>query len=173
MPIATFENRKPVPLTLVVEPWGDRFEIPHLGEAGIRYALKAGEEDRSTSVVGEDEIQFWCNAERYEVDVVEPSPADRLLWAICVRLGFCGGIVEGEPCFVEDLLPETGPVGAAQFALLAIRADGASEPEADSYLPMRRRLEAMFAEHFGPDPVPVERLKSRRARPFDAMGPGG
>lgn len=112
MPVAVFENRSRASLTLVVEPWGDRYEIPPLATAGVRYMVKPGQEDYSTSVVGDGEIEFRCNADDYEVDVVPASVYDRLLWDICVNWGFCGGILEGEPTHVSDLLPSAGTVDA-------------------------------------------------------------
>ena len=129
-----FENSNEATLILTVEPWGHRHEVPHLAEAGIRYAVTEGSEDRSYSSVSGLEIDFWCNADSYEIDIVSPSAKDRLLWEICVLGGWCGGIVDGEPCHVLDLLPESGTVTAEEFATLAVRADGepASEPSNES-----------------------------------------
>src|SRR3954467_564364 len=150
MPTAAFENRNEAPLTLVVEPGGDRVEIPHLATVGIRYSLKDGAEDISTAVVGQYEIQFWCNADRYEIDLVPPSPFDRLLWDICVKSGFCGGIVNGEPTHVEDLLPKDGLISAETFAPLAIRAEGDAPVDDERHSRWMRMLEAKFIQHFGP-----------------------
>jgi hypothetical protein len=165
MPIVAFENRRTAPLELVVEPMGERHEVPHLATVGIRYTLEDGVEDFSTSVVGDQDIEFWCNAASVEVDIVYPSPFDRLLWDICVNLGFCGGLMNGEPTHVSDLIPEAGVLGAAAFADLVIRADGGGPTR------LRQALEAKFVEHLGVPVVPVEQLKGNHRRPFDPPDP--
>ncbi|MFL6846208.1 MAG: hypothetical protein ACJ8ER_15165 [Allosphingosinicella sp.] len=167
MPIAAFENRNEEPLILRVEPGGDRIEIPHLATAGVRYVLEDGAEDFSTCVVGPNEIEFYCASARYEVDLVPPSPFDRLLWDICVKSGFCGGIVNGEPTHVEDLLPKDGLISAETFARLAIRAEGDAPVDDERHSRWMRMLEAKFIQHFGPQPVPAERLRRNLDRPFE------
>ena len=166
MPIMEFENRREAPLVLVVEPWGDRHEIPHLSSAAIQYVLKEGAEDRCFSTVSDIGIDFWCNAESYQIEIVHPPACDRLSWDICVNGGWCGGIVDGKPTRVDDLLPATGSLSAEEFARLVIRADGWPESEAfpDKHL---RWLEAKFIEHLGARSVDVEVLRQTRVRPFD------
>jgi len=153
-------------LRLVIEPLHEHYEVPHLATAGIRYRPDEGEEDRSTSVVGEDQIDFWCNAHAVEVDIVHPSPYEKLLWDICVNLGFCGGLVNGVPTHVSDLLPADGTIDAEAFAALAIQAEGGWDVDQ-----ARRRwsetLEAKFVEHLGSREVPVGALKEIQRRPFD------
>ena len=166
MPIVAFHNRRKAPLVLVVEPSGEKHEIPHRSTAGIRYALQEGAEDRSYCDVSEGQIDFWCNADGYEIEVVHPSARDNLLWDICVIGGWCGGIVDGKPTHVEDLVPRTGTVTAQEFARLAVRADGWPDavPVPDKHL---RWLEAKFVEHLGAEAVPCEDLHRITARPFD------
>lgn len=165
MPIAEFENRNETPLALTVQPWGDNHQVPHLATAGIRYSLKDGAEDRSYTVVTDGTVEFWCNADTYECDVVHPSPFDRLSWDICVKGGWCGGIIDGNPTTVDDLLPRTGKINARQFAELAMRADGWPEGEQldDNHL---RWLQAKFVEHLGAESVDAEDLLRNVARPF-------
>ena len=165
MPIIEFENRREAPLALVVEPCGERHQIPHLSRAGIRYVLPEGSTDRSACVVSDGQIDFWCNAESCEIEVVHPSAFEKLLWDICVNGGWCGGIVEGKPTRVEDLLPESGLVTARHFAELAVRADGwpSSSPLPESHLLW---LEAKFVEHLGAKSVPAEDLRRDTAIPF-------
>lgn len=172
MPIVDFQNYRTAPLRLVIEPAGLEYEVAHLGTAGVRYSLAEGEEDRSTSVVGDDRIEFWCNAAKVEVDVVAALPVTKLLWHICVDLGFCGGLVDGEPTYVADLIPASGLISAESFANLAIRADG-SDPSRDDAKTRgwREKLEAKFIEHLGSPVVPVETLKRSERRPFDASEP--
>lgn len=125
------------------------------------------------SVLGDDDsIEFWCDAVDVEVDVVGPSGMSRLLWDICVNLGFCGGLMDGEPTDVLDLLPPAGPVTAAMFAKLAVVADGAKPDGVEAQL--RRwgpSLEAKFVEHLGASVVPAETLRKTERRPFDPTDP--
>jgi hypothetical protein len=168
MPIVAFENRRPATLNLVIEPKGERYEVPHLATVGIRYSLDEEAEDRCTSVVGEDDIEFWCDAATVEVDIVHALPISRLLWDICVQLGFCGGIVEGKPTHVQDLIPGSGFISAQAFAELAISAEG-GEPETDEARLRHWRdiLAAKFVEHLGGAVAPVEALRGIERRPFD------
>lgn len=170
MPIVAFENRQRSTLRLVIQPGEETHEVPHLANVGIRYTLDEGAEDFSTSVVSDDCIEFWCNAGSVEVDVVHPSPGERLLWAICVELGFCGGVANGVPTHVTDLLPEDGLVSAADFADLAIRAEGGWETVEEGRLRWSATLEAKFVEHLGAAAVPVKALKEMSRRPFDRDG---
>lgn len=165
MPIAEFENREKAVLTLVIEPSGQTVELPHLARAGIRYALPNGVEDRSTTSVYEQRIEFWCSAESVELDIVHPTSFDRLLWELCVKGGWCGGVMNGQFVTVDDLLPQTGAVTAEEFAVLAVRADGwpVSEPIKPQHL---RWIESRFIEHLGAPMVDVEVLKRNRAIPF-------
>jgi hypothetical protein len=167
MPIAEFQNRGEAPLVLLVEPWGDRHDVPHLARAGVRYTVSEGAEDRCYSAVSAQEIELWCNADNYEIDIVAPSPADLLMWEICVIGGWCGGIVDGEPTRVGDLIPISGTVTAEDFAKLAVHADGwpSSERPKDHHL---RWLEAKFVEHLGGSSVDAEVLHRTARRPFDS-----
>ena len=109
MPIAEFQNYNDEDIVLTVSPWGDEHKIPPLARVGIRYTLKVGEEDRCYASISDRRLDFWCNADTYEIEVVSPSPYDRLLWRLAVG-GWCGGIVNDKPTTVGDLLPATGMV---------------------------------------------------------------
>jgi hypothetical protein len=173
MPIVAFENRRTATLELVIEPGGETHEVPHLATAGILYSLDEGAEDRSMSVVEDDRIEFWCNAVDVKVDIVLPSPFESLLWDICANLGFCGGLVKGEPTHVSDLLPAAGSISAEEFANFAMRAEGDWPIADDARLGRwRERLQAKFIEHLGAPVVPVATLKEIQRRPFDAPEPG-
>lgn len=165
MPIVVFENRHRATLILKIEPGRDEHEVPPLAFAGVRYALKKGAEDRCYAVMADGEVAFWCNADSYEVDIVRPSLFERLSYDICVNGGWCGGIVNGEPTHVYDLLPETGPITGREFAELAMRADGWPEetPFEEKHL---RWLEGRFIEHVGSNSVNAEELREHTARPF-------
>src|SRR6218665_2965006 len=166
MPIVAFHNDRKTALALIVEPWGERHTIPYRSTAGIRYTLQEGAEDRSFCNVSRGQINFWCNSDGYEIDVVHPSACDNLLWDICVNGGWCGGIVNGEPTHVDDLLPKTGTVTAKDFARLAVKADG--WPDAEP-VPAKHFiwLEAKFIEHLGASEVPCETLRQITRSPFD------
>lgn len=164
--VQAFDNRNEEPLTLVVEPWGDAHEVPHLATAGIRYVPKAAHADRSTCVISENRIELWCDADSYEVDIVYPAAFDRLLWEICVHGGWCGGLVDGVPTTVDDLLPESGTITAREFAILVCRADGYSPSE---QLPEKHVawLEARFARCLGASAMDIRHLRRNLRRPFD------
>jgi hypothetical protein len=165
MPVIEFHNRNETPLILVVEPCGERCEIPHLATAGVRYLPEDGAEDRSSCVVSDGQIEFWCNTDTCDIDVVHPSAFEKLSWDICVNGGWCGGIVDGKPTRVEDLLPESGLVTARHFAELAIRADGwpVSSPLPENHLLW---LETKFVEHLGAQSALAEDFRQDPAIPF-------
>ena len=166
MPILVFENYETSDLELTVEPWGDRHLVPHLAEAGIRYTLSDGAEDRSYSSVSNGRIELWLNADRYEIEIVPPTPFGRLMWDICVNGGWCGGIVDGKLTTVDMLLPKSGTVTAGAFAELVDEAECGPMPEPPNP-DLLRWLEGRFVEHLGADEVGVEQLQRMRPGPFD------
>lgn len=167
MPIVAFQNYRTETLRVEIEPIGQLLELPQRSTAGIRYTVNAGDEDRSTTVMTDGAIEFWCNAQSVEVDIVHPSAFENLLWELCVELGFCGGLVDGVPTHVCDLLPEDGSISAETFAALAIQAEGTwPDPEA-ARLRWGKTIEEKFVEHLGAAVVPVGRLKETGRRPFD------
>jgi hypothetical protein len=120
MTIAVFGNRGRSPLTLTIEPWGAKHEIPHLGEIGIRYTLKEGAEDRCYWSCSEEGVEFWCNADSFEVDIVIPSARDTLLWDICLNGGWpkAGPMPEEHLRWLEAKFKEHS--GAASVAVKAL-----------------------------------------------------
>lgn len=166
MTIATFINYTENPLTLVIEPWDDRHEIPPKGEGGIKYQLKADAEDRSASAISNGEIEFWCNTEDYEVDIVPPSSRDLLFEELCVGLGFCGSPAG----HVDDFVPKTGTVNATEFSQAAFLAEG-EEPNSKSEKDLRLhgKIQSLFVKYFGNDAVLAEKLHEITPRPFDKL----
>lgn len=167
MQVSIFENSGDDPLTFTIEPCDQRYEVPPLAKIGVRYAFADGTANWTSTDVGKHSISFWCDAAEIEVEIVHPGAFDRLLWALCVGHGFCGGIVNDEPAHVTDRLPSGGVVTAKQFALLAIACEGDGEEE-----PARRdrwvaSIVALFREHMCADSVPTERLTRNYANPFD------
>lgn len=166
MQIAVFENSTKVSLAFVVEPRGDAHEVPPHGSVGIRYRPKEGAPERSYSIVSEGRIEFWCDADGYEVEVVHPSAFDLLSWDICVDGGWCGGIVDGKPTQVTDLLPQEGLVSARAFAEYALLADGCSLADAkwEKHLVW---IEQRFVERMGAQVVAAGELRMNLRRPFE------
>ncbi|MCJ2185171.1 hypothetical protein MTR62_21140, partial [Novosphingobium sp. 1949] len=165
MPIAQFENSDETPLTLTVQPWGDHYIVPHLAVAGIRYSLRPSADDRSYTEVAKGSVEFWCNADTYECEIVYPSVFRQLSWDICVNGGWCGGIVDGNPTTVDDLLPRTGRISARKFAELTMVADGWPNDEQleEKYL---RWLQAKFVQHVGANSVDAEEFLRDIEQPF-------
>jgi hypothetical protein len=162
-----FENHDEAPWVLLIEPWGHQHQVPDLGRADVRYSLRPGEEDRCYSAVLARQIELWINAGSYEIDIVPPAPFRMLMWDICVRGGWCGGIADGAPTHVSDLLPASGPVTAETFAKLTVQADGSpsSEPPRHHHL---QWLEAKFVKHLGSSLVDAKLLRQAPRRPFDS-----
>ena len=166
MPIALFQNRNESDLLLIVEPWGERHAIPHLATGGIRYSLKADARGRCYTAVSDGEVEFWCGADSYEFEIVYPSAFDRLAWDICVGGGWCGGIIDGAPTTIDDLLPGAGRIAAEEFAKLVLRADGDGERMDDKAL---KWLEAKFVEHMGATSVSADVICRNVVLPFDGV----
>ncbi|WP_155006405.1 hypothetical protein [Sphingomonas hengshuiensis] len=79
---------------------------------------------------------------------------------VCVGKGWCGGIVNGEPCHVDYLIPETGSVSAEQFVEWLFQAEGldpSSEPA--KWGKHKDGLREAFVRHMGADVVDASALK--------------
>jgi hypothetical protein len=48
----------------------------------------------------------------------------KLLEEVCVRLGFCGSLVDDQPLHVDQLLPRSGSISANSFADALFKAEG-------------------------------------------------
>lgn len=167
MPIAVFENTTEKPLTFVVEPNLERYEVPHLARIGVRYSFEEGAVERTFADFGGGVIRFWCESETREIELVYPTPFDLLLFDVCVRLGFCGGLVNDKPTHVKRLLPTTGTVTAEEFANLAISAECDQRSSPEKELRWATKLADAFIEHLGAASVPAETLVQNLAQPFD------
>ena len=85
---------------------------------------------------------------------------DRLMHEVCVERRWCGGIVDGKPMHVTDLLPAKGAVSAEQFALWLFEADGVDPDENRAkWQPHLDGLEAAFIRHMGEARVDVSQLR--------------
>lgn len=167
MHIAVFENTTEKPLTFVVEPNLEQYEVPVLAKIGVRYSFKKGAAERTVVQVEEGIIRFWCESENRDVELVSPTPFDLLLRDVSVRLGFCGGLVNDMPTHVTDLLPANGVVTAEGFAKLAISAECDQRSSPDKELRWEAMLAAAFIEHFGAASVPAASLVQNLALPFE------
>jgi hypothetical protein len=83
-----------------------------------------------------------------------------LMHDVCVERGWCGGIVNGDPCHVDDLIPESGPASAEQFVEWLFQAEGldpSSEPA--KWKKHKEGLCEAFVRHMGADVVDASALK--------------
>ena len=88
----------------------------------------------------------------------QKSAYDGLLHEVCVRLGFCGSVVDGKPSHVDDFIPEHGPVSADEFVEWVFRAEG-MDPNEDAATRHAASLRQAFVRHMGSDSVDASRLK--------------
>lgn len=167
MPVTVFENTTSKPLTFVLEPNDERYEVPVLARVGVRYSFEDGAVNRTFADVGQHVIRFWCDCQNRDVEIVHPTPFDLLLRDVCVRLGFCGGLVNGKPTHVTDLLPDVGVVTAEEFAKLVISAECDRQSPPDKQLRWVTVLTDAFVEHLGAASAPAESLVQNLAQPFD------
>lgn len=167
MPIAVFENTTEKPLTFVLEPNLEQYEVPVGAKVGVRYFFEKGAIERTFADVGDGIIRFWCDSQNRDVELVFPTPFDLLLRDVCVRLGFCGGLVNDTPTHVTGLLPSTGLVTAEEFAKLAISAECDQRSSPDKEARWAAMLVAAFIEHLGAASVPAESLVQNLALPFE------
>ena len=75
---------------------------------------------------------------------------------VCVGMGFCGGVVDGESRHVVDYIPISGVVTADQFASWVLEAEGMSLERGD---PFWSELRAVFVKHMGSAAVDSDALK--------------
>lgn len=86
------------------------------------------------------------------------TPYDALLHEICVGLGFCGSVANGEALHVDQFIPESGPVSADQFVNWVFRAEG-MDPEGDDALKHAQSVREAFVRHMGANVVDAVILK--------------
>ena len=73
---------------------------------------------------------------------------DKLLNEVCVRLGFCGSVVDDEPLHVDQFIPASGLVTAEAFASALFKAEG-WDPEGSAAHQFRPAICEAFARHIG------------------------
>ncbi len=73
---------------------------------------------------------------------------DKLLEEVCVRLGFCGSVVDGQPLHVDQFLPQSGVLTNDEFADALFKAEGwdTDGSEAQTF---RSSVREAFVRHMG------------------------
>lgn len=97
-----------------------------------------------------------CN----QANMSGPKSYNSLMHEVCVDRGWCGAIVNGQPRHVDDFIPESGEVSAAQFVdwlFCAHGIDPAAEPE--KWQTHKDGLKEAFVRHMGADIVDASVLK--------------
>lgn len=168
MPVSVFENCREETVTFILEPNDEQYKLQPLARIGVRYSFEPGTDDRTFTDVGEQTIRFWCNTKERDVEIIGPGRFDLLLWDICVKNGFCGGIVNGEVTHVTDLLPKSGMITAEDFARLVIRAEHDGSDPPDKVGRWTEQLKAKFIEHMGVCEAPAQAFQQNLSVPFDS-----
>ena len=88
------------------------------------------------------------------------SAYDRLLNEVCVGLGFCGSVVDGEPLHVDKFIPDHGSVGADDFVDWTFKAEG-WDPAGHDALKHRSSLRDAFVRHMGGETVNAQAFGPR------------
>lgn len=88
----------------------------------------------------------------------QKTPYEALQHEVCVGLGFCGSVVDGEPLHVDKFIPDQGTVSADQFVDWVFKAEGWDPTENDA-LKHRASLRSAFVKHMGAEAVDAQILK--------------
>ena len=73
---------------------------------------------------------------------------DKLLEDVCVRLGFCGSVVDGQALHVDQFLPQSGVLTTEEFADALFRAEG-WDPHGSEARTFRSNVREAFIRHMG------------------------
>jgi hypothetical protein len=73
---------------------------------------------------------------------------DKLLEDVCLRLGFCGSVVDDQPRHVDQFIPQTGPLTDEAFADALFKAEG-WDPGGSEARRFRPRVRDAFVQHMG------------------------
>ncbi len=73
---------------------------------------------------------------------------DNLMEEVCVRLGFCGAVVDGQPLHVDQFLPESGVLTSEEFADALFKAEG-WDPDGSEAKTFRSSVREAFVRHMG------------------------
>lgn len=73
---------------------------------------------------------------------------DKLLEEVCVRLGFCGAVVDGHSLHVDQFLPQAGVLTSEEFAAALFKAEG-WDPDGSEGQTFRSSVREAFVRHMG------------------------
>ena len=73
---------------------------------------------------------------------------DKLLEEVCVRLGFCGSVVDGRPLNVDEFLPQEGVVTSNEFVDALFKAEG-WDPYGSEARTFRSSVREAFVRNMG------------------------
>lgn len=73
---------------------------------------------------------------------------DKLLEEVCVRLGFCGSVVDGQPLHVEQFISQSGTLTDEDFADAVFKAEGL-DPDSPEARRFRLAVRDAFVRHMG------------------------
>ena len=73
---------------------------------------------------------------------------DKLLEEVCVRLGFCGSVVDGQLLHVDQFLPQSGVLTNEEFADALFKAEG-WDPDGSEAQTFRSSVREAFVRHMG------------------------
>lgn len=76
------------------------------------------------------------------------AASNKLLQDVCVRLGFCGSVVDGQLLHVDHFLPETGVLTNEEFADALFKAEG-WDPNGSEAKNFRSSVREAFVRHMG------------------------
>lgn len=81
---------------------------------------------------------------------------DALLQEVCVRYGFCGSIIDGQPRHVDDFVPERGSITADQFTNWLFQAEAKDRAQFEQH---RSSIKAAFVRHLGSETIDAATLR--------------
>lgn len=73
---------------------------------------------------------------------------NKLLEDVCVRLGFCGSVVDGQSLHVDQLLPQSGALTDEEFADALFKAEGWDADSSEART-LRSSVRDAFIRHMG------------------------
>jgi hypothetical protein len=73
---------------------------------------------------------------------------EKLLEEVCVRLGFCGSVVDSRPMHVDEFLPHEGVVTSDEFANALFKAEG-WDPDGSEARKFRSSVRDAFVRNMG------------------------
>jgi hypothetical protein len=102
----------------------------------------------------------------------EKTGYDALMHEVCVELGFCGSLRDGQSTHVDFIIPPYGPVTVDQFVEWVFLADGLNpNADVDKSQHLKDALKSAFIRHMGAEVVDAERLQWSAARRSYSAGP--